>query len=930
MDTGAHFHCCDLQVHSPRDNNWVGECPVTDEERRSYAAEFISACRRKGLEAVAITDHHDLAMFPYIRQAAMTETDDTGQRVPAPAQVIIFPGIELTLDVPCQAILVFDPEVHFDDLQRAMASLGITPAPTQNAKAHSPVHRLPINDLNDVYSRLEEHSSIRDRFILLPNLNDGGDDTILRSGFYERYKNMNCVGGYVDGSCPTHSKRLIVDGKDPVWGRKRVGLIQTSDSRHRDFSHLAEHPTWIKWSIPSAEGLRQACLAPESRLRYSPPALPDNYISKIEVTNSRYFGPFSVEFNSQFNAIIGGRGSGKSTILEYVRWALCDQPYVHHEDEATELPDFEKRRRSLIAATLRQWEGAVLVHYTRNGVPHRIRREGTTGKVYLKVADQDDVEASEETIQSLAQIQGYSQKQLSHVSVRARELKRLLKSPISQNLATNKSQLDAATSDLRQAFERNESRRSLLAQLQAIGLELSSKREQIRSLTEDMSNLPEEHRSAIDAHPDFAEGLRLAETYSTAMALATETTRTADEDLNKLVNELPQVGTARPAAPLNAIRERVDGQIRDVIARLGDIVQSLDHLTSGMAEQFAAARAEFESHRAQYESAASENATIQQRLESLRALSDQTTVIEGERARLEQKLSEIGNCEEQLVTARQQWRDAVVRESILLEAQAEKLTGDSNGGLRVSIDRGKGTEGIKAALVDGIRGAGITTPEKFDNVIANVGGSTDPILAWLETGEELIALARVGPQLATGMELPGTPRLTSAGFITSELRRIATKLTPANAFQLTLLFPESVPVFEYKTVGGTYIPFEEASPGQQATALIGLLLNQSAGPLVVDQPEDDLDMSTILRVAEHLWKAKEKRQVIFATHNPNLVVVGDAELVLNCAYSQPGQTARVQISHDGAIDNPTICTVITEVMEGGEQAFRLRKERYGF
>jgi chromosome segregation protein len=172
--------------------------------------------------------------------------------------------------------------------------------------------------------------------------------------------------------------------------------------------------------------------------------------------------------------------------------------------------------------------------------------------------------------------------------------------------------------------------------------------------------------------------------------------------------------------------------------------------------------------------------------------------------------------------------------------------------------------------------------------------------------------------------------LTEAGFIPSEIRRMAIKLSTTAAFQLSLIYPESLPIFEYKTAGGTYIPFDQASPGQQATALIGLLLNQTAGPLVVDQPEDDLDMATILKVAERLWKAKEKRQVIFATHNPNLVVVGDAELVLNCSYTHRGQEARVQITDEGAIDNPSICRVITAVMEGGEQAFRLRKERYGF
>src|SRR5208282_2921722 len=258
----------------------------------------------------------------------------------------------------------------------------------------------------------------------------------------------------------------------------------TSDSRRRDFSTLGDHSTWIKWSTASSEALRQACLAPESRLRYSPPLLPPNYISKVEVSDSKCFGPFSVSFNTQLNTIIGGRGSGKSTILEYIRWALCDQPYVHREEEATELPDYENRRRSLIAGTLKQSAATVVVHYVRHGVLHRIRREALTGKVFLRVAEQDEREATEEMIQSLCQIQGYSQKQLSHVSVRAHELIRLLKSPIAQDLATNNSQIETSASDLRQAFERQEARRVIVAQLQAIDLDVASKGEQIKALSE--------------------------------------------------------------------------------------------------------------------------------------------------------------------------------------------------------------------------------------------------------------------------------------------------------------------------------------------------------------------------------------------------------------------------------------------------------------
>jgi len=160
MDAGAHFHCCDLQVHTPRDQAWVGECPRTEDDRRVYAAEFIQICRRKGLDAVAITDHHDLAFFPYIRDAAANETSDGGRPISPLKRIVVFPGMELTLGLPCQALLLFDPDVGDTDLDRAVATLGISPAPRSDLKAINPVQRLSIDDLNEIYRRLSEHVSL--------------------------------------------------------------------------------------------------------------------------------------------------------------------------------------------------------------------------------------------------------------------------------------------------------------------------------------------------------------------------------------------------------------------------------------------------------------------------------------------------------------------------------------------------------------------------------------------------------------------------------------------------------------------------------------------------------------------------------------------------------------------------------------------------
>ena len=119
MDNGAHFYNCDFQVHTPRDRQWSGSRAITDEEREEYAVEFIQACRENGLDAVAITDHHDTVFIEYIRRAAENETDKNGDPVPEKDRIIVFPGMELTLGVPCQALLVFDANLPAELLDTA-------------------------------------------------------------------------------------------------------------------------------------------------------------------------------------------------------------------------------------------------------------------------------------------------------------------------------------------------------------------------------------------------------------------------------------------------------------------------------------------------------------------------------------------------------------------------------------------------------------------------------------------------------------------------------------------------------------------------------------------------------------------------------------------------------------------------------------------
>lgn len=119
-------------------------------------------------------------------------------------------------------------------------------------------------------------------------------------------------------------------------------------------------------------------------------------------------------------------------------------------------------------------------------------------------------------------------------------------------------------------------------------------------------------------------------------------------------------------------------------------------------------------------------------------------------------------------------------------------------------------------------------------------------------------------------------------------------------------------------------PIQKLSLGQRASSLLLLLLSQENTPVIMDQPEDDLDNQTVYEgLIKKVLKLKGERQIIFATHNPNIPVLGDCEQVAIFKNEDDKISAE-----SGSIDRSHIQKKIVDIMEGGEEAFRKRKEVY--
>jgi DNA repair ATPase RecN len=144
---------------------------------------------------------------------------------------------------------------------------------------------------------------------------------------------------------------------------------------------------------------------------------------------------------------------------------------------------------------------------------------------------------------------------------------------------------------------------------------------------------------------------------------------------------------------------------------------------------------------------------------------------------------------------------------------------------------------------------------------------------------------------------------------------------------MTILALEETPVDDVMRILLDGRPVDQRSPGQRSSAMLPLVALSESVPLVIDQPEDNLDNEMVGdTLTKILATLKERRQIIVTTHNPNIVVGGDAEQIIVLKVGDGSHAAA--IDETGSIDDPTIIRRVLSIMEGGRDAFEKRNLRY--
>lgn len=934
MDKGAHFRRCDLQVHTPRDINWHGERPVTTEDRNEYAKRFIAACRDKGLDAVAITDHHDLGFFPAIRAAAENETDNNGDPIPASDRIVVFPGIELTLGIPCQALLILDSDFPDNMFDAVCNALTIEPNDSTELQ-HKEIERLEkIGDFVELYNRLDEYSFLKGRYIVLPNVSQGGKHTLIRDGFSHYYTDMPCVGGYLDGEIGQlkTGQQTILNGRDKNYGNKSLGIFPTSDNRHNDFSLLGQHTSWVKWAEPTAEALRQACLARSTRILHSAPQLPSLVIESLHVSLSKFMGDIDLDFNPQFNCLIGGRGTGKSTLLEYLRWGLCDQP--PSVADAEDVPDFQAKRAALVANTLKPLNATVQVNFRINGVPHVVRRKTETNEVLLKVGDDGYESVREQEVRELLPLHAYSQKQLSAVGVRSEELLRFIQSPVAKRLSELNSLRGDSTARIRASYAQLQRKKTLERDISQQEVELKSLEKQLSELQKGLKGLSQADQDVLAEHKKYATESNTFENWERNTSKLTQVLNSARGELSSL----PASFDGDELLPNNELLVQSHSVLTSVFSEARQKLEDAERLLSESSDDWKRFltfqrewTAKYEAHNVKYEEVKKRATEHEALLKQIGEVETRIKTLTQTIAERKADLDDYGTPETEYNESKEQWLDLFRQKSELLDERCQQLTQLSSDMILATLKRGAGTDSVFESLQSLLDKTGIRAQaKKLEDLCLSISGADDSVAQWELILADLESLAGIDFDAASDPDVPATPTLSAAGFSNSEIAKIAKRVTPEKWIDLSLLELEDTPTFQYRLREDEYVPFADASAGQQATALLRVLLNQQGPPLVIDQPEDDLDNQVILKVVEEIWAAKQNRQIIFSSHNANVVVNGDADLVVCCDYRTTGDQSGGKIKCEGAIDVPEIRDEITTVMEGGKTAFLMRQDKYGF
>jgi ABC-type cobalamin/Fe3+-siderophores transport system ATPase subunit len=682
--------------------------------------------------------------------------------------------------------------------------------------------------------------------------------------------------------------------EDTIKGR--TGWLPQGMKDHRQaFFHssdaysieaIGERHVWLKLASPTIEALRQAFIASESRIRVGfeldeshtlcplskPPDVMASrrpWLRSVSVHGAAsFFGAGSeravVELSPDLTCIIGGSMTGKSTLLDGLRVHVNASLPENVELSGQVKARGKDRFGAGSAEVSMDCPGADFTKPLHEQWPAVFY----TQNELQRLADQPD--AVDEILTRLVpeETQGMQEREQKLVNMDAE----------AQRMAQDLAKLDEEEAEAQQALERAQRAKNELKAFSEAGVEqlnnISQQRQQWQKTLDDGEKVKNElYEGAEEAQslalPDLSDELAY---------------RLREQEMDP---QAPERQWQNIQKQFEVLQRKLEAWSRET----GKIVQVLEAYESEL--------------RTSVERALAEQGFDFSRIQEFQSLSEQAALLESCRDNLQnvqQKRQQVEDKFQRLLTER---KDLVETQREAFDRVTARIATDFEGRIRVQrIDDGR-SEPMENFIL-GLKQKGVT--QWWNGLAKKSTPSPQVLVQALEDG-----------------------RLDEWGMSSAVQESFRELMTPERRRKLRALRNPDHYILEHLVEGSEvseYRRMDMLSGGRRVSVLLSLLLKTSdERPLIIDQPEDQLDNSFLFKdVLPALRTLKGERQIIVATHNANIVVNGDADQVIQLEAS--GYHGQVACS--GAIEEPVVRDAIVQTVDGGHEAFRLRRLKYGF
>jgi len=928
---GSRWWKFDFHTHTPASSDYgagSNQAALKARTHREWLMDFLNA----GIECVAVTDHH---CGNWIDPLKAELEKMRAEEVHGASDFHLFPGVELSINgTHFLAIFGKDRSTSTINDLLALARYDRSPDNAQGICGETNVVTVceEVQRLGGIF--LPAHVDLESSE-LFRNTQNG----VLRPIFdCETLVAMEVASrGYLPPQAYRDAKLNWVS----VLGSDTHHPTAKPDGSGR---YPGSHFTWVKMGVPSLEALKLALhdgnvfsilRSDESPTGFSPNQKPEEWLESIEITSARLMGrgqPARFDFSPWMNALIGGRGSGKSTLVHFIRLVS------RREEHLTRLGDGNRVLKTLQnfkkVGSRRGDEGALLddtqavVIFRKGDERYRLtwlQRDGGTTVESYDAAHDSWSPASSQDVMSRFPVGIFSQDEIGVMAENPSALLQRVDEAIGkpdwdarweQEMGAFLGKLATIRSQQSRLAEKDRLKGELEDVIKKLALLESPEHAEVFKKTRMVRRQQSQMDALFGAYDGIVAGVR-------------------EQRESFVLHDLPP-DVVSPDHPEDAALADVDQGLRAAISNAASTLEALVGQLEGAGknQRDVLGESDWEKGRLQAEE---DYKNLMVDLEA-KGLSDpaKLTQLTARRQALEKSLKEIEVVEKSIEQLK---NDASLSQDRLLALRVElqKMRGEflgrelkDNPYVRIEL-RPFGSDQDKDQVESELRRELGCEDGRFPDAIRNAEKGIG-LIEDLYTQEAESEEARVEALLESLAEWKVNTSRAARGketdlpaafqnFLKRELDR-----RPEYFDRFYAWWPEDALDVSYSK-GGTgrdFASLKNGSAGEKAAALLAFFLAHGKLPLVIDQPENDLDNHLITDlVVKQLRENKKRRQIIVVTHNPNIVVNGDAEMIhaMRFAGGQCSATA------SGSLQNGAVRTEVCEVMEGGRPALKSRYHR---